>query len=131
MTLVYTPLYAFFLTLLYLLLSFMVIRGRWKYRTALGEGTEETMQKLVRIHGNFSEYVPLGLILLLLAELQNAPANFLHWCGGFLLAGRIGHVFGLLKSRETSLGRIGGMLLTFLSLALLMGYQVYAFQFQF
>ena len=57
--------YAALCGLLLLALAALVVRARWKYRTGLGVGTEPGMERAVRVHANFVEYVPLALLLLL------------------------------------------------------------------
>ncbi|WP_274620662.1 MAPEG family protein [Colwellia maritima] len=59
-----TAFYASLLTLLYIGLSFNVIRLRFKLKVGVGDGGQEQLTKAIRIHGNFSEYMPLALILL-------------------------------------------------------------------
>lgn len=94
--------------LLLLLLSWVVVQARWRYRTGLGTGTEPAMTRAVRVHGNFTEYVPLALALLLLAELSGLPAWFLHAAGAALLVCRVLHAWGLLRNSGRSFGRFYG-----------------------
>lgn len=112
-----TPLYAALLTFLYLFLSFRVIRGRWIAKVAIGDGGDRMLERRIRVHANFAEYVPLALMLMLLAELQDAPSSWLHAIGGMLLAGRMIHAFGVSRSPETLPFRSSGMALTFTALA--------------
>ncbi|HMW46880.1 MAG TPA: MAPEG family protein, partial [Cellvibrionaceae bacterium] len=58
--------YAGVLALLYMVLTFRTIYLRGKFKAALGDGKQELLQRAIRVHGNFNEYVPLGLVLLLL-----------------------------------------------------------------
>lgn len=103
-----TALYAALLALLLLALAGLVVRARWKYRTGLGVGTEPAMERAVRVHANFVEYVPLALVLLLLAEIGGARAGLLHACGATLLVARALHAYGLSKTSGTSVGRFWG-----------------------
>ena len=59
-----TALYASLLALVFLGLSFNIIRLRRLLRVGVGDGGEKELSKAIRIHGNFSEYMPLALILL-------------------------------------------------------------------
>jgi uncharacterized membrane protein YecN with MAPEG domain len=103
-----TAIYAALSGLLLLLLAGLVVRARWKYRTGLGVGTEPGMERAVRVHANFVEYVPLALLLLLLAEVNGVPGRFLHACGVLLLASRGLHAWGLGRTSGRSFGRFWG-----------------------
>jgi uncharacterized membrane protein YecN with MAPEG domain len=103
-----TSLYAALAALLLLALAGLVVRARWKYRTGLGVGTEPAMERAVRVHANFVEYVPIALLLLLLAELSGAPAALLHACGLLLIVFRVLHAQGLGSTSGRSFGRFWG-----------------------
>ena len=62
--------YAAALALLYIGLSARVISGRGLHRINLGSGGIDDMERRIRMHGNFAEYVPLTLLLLLMDELR-------------------------------------------------------------
>ena len=109
-----TPLYAGVLTLLFLALSFRVIGARRSQRISLGDGNNETMLRRMRAHGNFAEYVPLALVLMVLLELQKQPVWVVHMVGVLLLAGRLFHAVGV--STATANARVAGMILTFTAL---------------
>ena len=100
--------YAALCGLLLLALAALVVRARWKYRTGLGVGTEPGMERAVRVHANFVEYVPLALLLLLLAELNGLRDQLLHACGITLLASRSLHAYGLSARSGRSFGRFWG-----------------------
>jgi uncharacterized protein len=110
-------LYAGLLTAVYLALTFRVIRFRRGRRIDMGDGGERLLQRYLRGHGNFAEYAPLGLLLLLLLELGGWPTWLLHPLGLTLLAGRLAHAwsFSVEKLREPS--RVVGMVLTIAMLA--------------
>jgi uncharacterized protein len=110
------PYYAAALAVMYVGLAGLVIRQRFKSRVGLGDGQQPALVKAVRIHGNFAEYVPLLLILLLLLEIQGSALWQLHLVGGLTLLGRISHAIGLSKSSGTSLPRMIGMMSTFIAL---------------
>ncbi len=111
-----TPLYAAVLTVVFIYLSVRVIGRRREARIGLGDGGDRDMLRRIRAHGNFAEYVPLALVLMALAELQQAPAWALHLIGVTLLAGRIMHALGV--GREMMPPRVVGMALTFTSLSI-------------
>jgi uncharacterized membrane protein YecN with MAPEG domain len=113
-----TSLYAGLLALLYLGISAWVIRVRVQHGVLSGDKGNPVMANAMRVHANFAEYVPLALILLLLAELQGAPALALHALGAGLLVARIMHALGMASEPHISALRGGGALLTFLVLLL-------------
>jgi len=114
-----TSFYAALLGLLFVALAGLVVRARWKYRTGLGIGTEPGMERAVRVHANFVEYVPLALVLLLLAELGGARPVLLHACGGILVASRLLHAYGLSRHSGRSFGRFWGTAGTWVVLVVL------------
>ena len=113
-----TPLYAGLLTVLLMVLSFRVVKARRAARVSLGVGGDPALERAVRAHGNFVEYVPLGLLLILLAELNGAGPWLLHLLGLMLLVGRLLHAWGLGRTGGVSFGRYWGTLLTWLMILL-------------
>lgn len=109
----FTAFYAGILGLFYVALSFRVILLRRKFQVGIGHGKERELHRAIRVHGNFSEYVPLALFLLLLLELNGGQMWVLHVLGSMLFLGRILHVMGLSKSAGTSIPRFVGGTLTF------------------
>ena len=114
-----TALYASLLAILLVSLSFNVIRLRLKLKVGIGDGEQQPLAAAIRIHGNFSEYIPLALILLACYELNGANSLWLHILGGLLFVGRILHAIGLNKSIGASIQRQLGMVITFLVLLIL------------
>jgi hypothetical protein len=108
-----TTLYAGILGLMYIGLAIFTIHGRYKYRVNLGTGNNENMEKRVRVHGNFAEYVPFALLIMLFAEVEGISENIIHALGIALVMGRVLHPFGILFKFGPSVGRTGGMFLTF------------------
>lgn len=113
-----TSIYAAAAALLLIPLSLWVIFARQGLGAAWGDGAEDggRLMRLRRAHGNFVEYVPMALIVLLLAELQDAPAWVLHLAGLSLLVGRAVHAVGLTRFPTDLRFRIIGMVLTFTAL---------------
>jgi uncharacterized membrane protein YecN with MAPEG domain len=113
-----TAIYAGILGLLFVGLSLNVIRLRYHYRVAFGPEAPLPLQRAIRGHANFAEYVPLTLVLLLCFELLDGPAWALHMVGICLLLGRLAHgiCFAFLTSAAPL--RVGGMMLTFASLVI-------------
>jgi len=111
-----TAIYAALLALMYVGLAFYVIRQRFKLRVGLGDGGQPELIKAIRIHGNFAEYVPFVLVLMLILESQQVPVWQLQLVGGLIVAGRLLHLVGLLSSAGTSIPRFFGMIATFSAL---------------
>lgn len=114
MPLTVTPLYAALLSLLFLALSWHVIRYRRGHGISVGDHDDKVMLKRMRVQANFVEYAPLGLLLLLMSELIGAPALALHGLGLMLLAGRVSHAIGFGATPQKIPFRILGMVLTLL-----------------
>ncbi|WP_419912138.1 MAPEG family protein [Hoeflea sp.] len=111
-----TPIFAGVLTFLYVYLAVRVITTRRTARVGLGDGGNAEMLRGIRVHGNFAEYVPLGLLLMAMAELQGAPSWMVSIIGFILLAGRLIHAYGVSRQPEISGSRTLGMGLTFTAL---------------
>jgi uncharacterized membrane protein YecN with MAPEG domain len=73
------------------------------------------MMAAIRAHANNSEYVPLALLLMLILIPLRANAFVIHVIGGTLTLGRILHAIGLSRNVGTSLPRLLGIVLTWLS----------------
>lgn len=92
-----TGLYASILSLLFIGLSLNVIRWRRHLKVLLGDGGEATLKQAIAAQANASQYIPIGLLLLLLAELNVARAWLLHLAGVLFVSGRCLHGYALLK----------------------------------
>lgn len=68
---------------------------RRKVKVGIGIGGDKELETAVRIHANNAEFVPLALVMLLIAELSGGHSAFLHALGGTLLVGRMLHAYGL------------------------------------
>lgn len=113
---IYTPVYAGLLTLLFVFLSLRVISMRHEARVGFGDGGNRVLLRRLRVHANFAEYVPLCLLLMALVEIQNGPAWVIHLTGLLLLAGRSVHAYGVSREPEVSKLRVIGMAVTFTAL---------------
>lgn len=108
-----TGFYASLLALCYLYLSGLVIAERKKASVSLGDGGVEDIKRTMRAHSNFSEYVPICLVLLLCLELNSHFVYIMHGSASALLFGRVLHAYGLRNHAGASWQRVWGMLLTF------------------
>lgn len=121
-----TGLYAALATLLVILLIVRVALRRRETRVGIGDGGDHELLKRIRAHANAMEVLPLGLILLLLVELNQTQPIIVHIFGISLIVGRALHAWGLSHSSAKSFGRMVGMLLnlfTLLAMALLLLWQ--------
>lgn len=114
-----TALYAGLLGLLYIVLGGFVVAQRRRARIGIGTGSDSSLERAVRVHGNFAEYAPLFLVLLLIAELSGSVSWLLHVLGAAFLLARLGHAFGLGRSSGTSAGRFLGTLVTWVAITVL------------
>lgn len=114
-----TMFYAGLLGLVLLALSARVVRLRRSLKVGIGSGGHEALDRAMRAQGNFTEYVPLALLLLLLVESATAASPWIAHCLGIvLLAGRLLHGFaGLNRNAGYSPGRFWGTVLTWLTMA--------------
>lgn len=106
------PFYAGIFALIYIALTVRVIAMRNSRRVSFGSGGDPLLERAIRIHGNFIEYVPLALILLGFMELQHFSRYLLHILCLLLLVGRLAHIVGLSIGGGVNLGRGIGVVLT-------------------
>ena len=95
-------------------LSVAVSLRRMKVGVRLGFGEDTLLMRRIRAQGNFTEYVPMALILMGLAEYRHASAAMLWAMAVLLVAGRGLHCAGIMTGR-TAL-RAPGMLATYAAL---------------
>jgi len=103
------------LGLIFVALSFNVVRCRIDTRTITGDGAgtagAQKMQTAIRMHGNFAEYVPMALLLIGGIEAAGAPRPLvLALCVALVLA-RIAHPVGMMMKAPNP-PRAGGAILT-------------------
>jgi uncharacterized membrane protein YecN with MAPEG domain len=111
-----TALYAAILTLILIALAINVTMHRRQLRVGLGDGSNPVMLRMVRIHGNAAEYIPIAVLLMLIYELNGGSHTTLHLCGCALILGRVLHAAGLWNSDGQSAGRAIGQSLTWLTI---------------
>lgn len=109
-----TTLYASLLGTLLIVLSNQVSSNRKRAKVSLGHGDDSMLERAMRTQGNFVEYVPFSLILLMLLELELSQIWLLHILGAALLLGRLLHAYGMYKPDGVIAGRFWGTALTWL-----------------
>lgn len=118
MTLTITALYAVALAAMHQALTYYVIADRARTHQSILDGGDMQLATRIRRHGNFTESVPMALILMALAEISGATSLWLNIAGGLLVAGRILHVTGLHHDRPATFGRIAGVMGTTIAMAI-------------
>jgi hypothetical protein len=104
------------LIIMNVVLQVLVIRLRRSKLIGLGDGQDKQMARAIRTHGNFAENAPFGIGALILLALTGSPAIVVNGVGGLLVIGRGLHAWGLSRSSGSSVGRVGGMMMTFTAL---------------
>lgn len=84
---------------------------KYEQQSPLDEGA---LQRKVRAHSNFAEYVPQGLLFLIALELRQAPSGLIWGLGSIFFLARIAHGFGLITTYGPSIGRATGFFLTWI-----------------
>lgn len=113
-----TALHAALLLVLFLVLTARVLRARYRVQVVLGTGGDRALERAMRVHANFAEYVPIFLAAMLAAELCAAPGWALHGAGIAMLAGRLLHAMGMSREPDIVPLRAAGMILTLAALGL-------------
>jgi uncharacterized membrane protein YecN with MAPEG domain len=110
------PVYTALLVCLFVFLSIRVIALRRRLKISLGDEGNPALLRAMRAQANFAEYVPLSLLLLVLAEFQSAPSYLIHFLASLLLVARLLHAYGLSQTPENHVFRVIGMAGTFTTL---------------
>ncbi len=114
----FLPISAFYtalLAILMLILAYQVVRQRVRHKAGLGHQQHDDLMIAGRIHANATEYIPITLLLLAIAELNGAHSNVLHIAGVALLIGRLAHAWGFSASKgKAHGGRYWGTVVTWL-----------------
>lgn len=111
-----TLFYCGLLSIWFLFLAFSVMGLRRKKQVGLGTKQDPQLLRMVRIHGNFNEYIPLGLIMMGFFEISGLSSHWIHAMGITFFLGRVLHYIGLAKSAGATPERFIGMLITFFCL---------------
>lgn len=127
MSVAVTSIYASLLAILLLILSAFVSKNRLRAHVSVGAGGDTALENAMRAQGNFVEYVPLAVLLLLLAELQGGQTWLLHAFGLTLLAGRLLHAWGITRENNVNNARKIGVSMTWLMLLAVAVYNLWKF----
>lgn len=87
-------------------------------KVSVGTGDSKVLLVAARTHANNAEFVPLAMLMLLLAELCGGASLWLHVAGGTVLAARVLHAVGMPR-RAPNFPRFVGTSLTWGTIAAL------------
>ena len=121
---VITALYGALNALFNIFLANQVSRMRKKHGVSIGQGEHPEMLVAIRVHSNNAEFVPLAIVLILVAELCGGSKMLLHIAGGGLLLARVAHYIGMPR-KAPNLFRFAGVGLTWLAIVGTAGYLLY------
>lgn len=103
-----TILYAGILGVMSIVLSAFAGSLRGKLKISVGDNGNQDLLLAVRRHANFTEYVPLALILIGCLEVNGVATNTIHAFGAALVFARIAHAVGLRADSIEGIGRLVG-----------------------
>ena len=114
-----TAVYAAILALIVIALGINVTVHRVKLQVSLGDGGNAQMLRMIRLHGNAAEYVPLGLVLMLAYEINGGWHWALHVAGIALVVARVLQTWGMWSTEIPGFSRGAGQSLTWFTIAAL------------
>lgn len=114
-----TPLYAGFFGILLVILSWRITHLRNRFTTQrMNESGHGEMTAATRAQGHMVEYMPTGILLMLIAEFQDFSPALLHALGILLIVARLLHLKGLKDPSGQSIARKAGTRLTWLHMVI-------------
>ncbi len=90
-----TALYAALMVAIMVWLGWGIGAMRGKTQISIGFGDSKELAEAGRRYGNFTEHVPMALVLMAIVELNGGHGVFLHIVGALLVLSRIAHPLGL------------------------------------
>ncbi len=113
--------------LLLLITAIDTVRQRIRAQAAFGDAGDARLISASRSHGNLAEHAPIVILLLAFLELSHAWHMGLMAVGALFLFGRVLHIWGLYLPASTKppLPRSLGVIITWLTLAVLSGWTLY------
>lgn len=116
MSIAITALYAGILALILVALAINVTVHRNKLKVPLGDGNNPVMRRMIRVHGNAAEYIPLALVLMGIYELNGGAHTVLHVAGVALILARLAQSSEMFSTEMAGPRRIAGQSITWLTL---------------
>ena len=119
MTLSITATYAAILALIIIALGINVTVHRVKLKVSLGDGGNPEMLRMIRLHANAIEYIPIALVLMLTYEFNSGWRSALHVIGIALVVGRLIQTWAMWSTEVAGPARGIGQTLTWASVVVL------------
>ena len=94
-----TALFAAIFGILHVVFTLRVGGYRFKSGISLGDGGDDELRNRIRAHGNFTENVPIALLLLLLNELNGLSSTIMMTLGVVFLVSRLLH-YAMIATRS-------------------------------
>jgi len=111
-----TAFYAAVLALVMVALAINVTVHRAKLKVPLGDGGNPQMLRMIRLHGNAAEYLPLAVLLMAIYEVDGGKPIALHIAGIALLLGRLLQTWNMWGTEIAGFGRVTGQSLAWLTI---------------
>ena len=111
--------------LLVLFLSASISAHRRKLKVSVGDGGHAALTTTTRAFGNAIEYIPLALVALAVVAVFYS-AVVVHVLGAAFFLGRILHAWGMGQEKQPAVGRMLGMLLTYITFIASAGLLIFA-----
>ena len=108
-----TALFSSIFFFLYYYLAKNIIKIRRKHKIPIGFAKNKELEQAIAAHSNFSQYVPLGLIMMACMELNKIHFSLIFLAGICFTYGRIVHAKSFLKKTMDYKQRFYGMRFTF------------------
>ena len=90
-----TAVFTGILAIMLAVISVRVTRLRQRKKISLSDGGDKEMTAAIRVQGNFTEYVPMALLLMGLIEAAGAKHWIVYLFGTLLLVARVAHAYAL------------------------------------
>jgi uncharacterized membrane protein YecN with MAPEG domain len=113
-----TLFYGGLLGLLLVVLSFNMMKS-WVSSGTRGTSNDTALRRAEALVDSFTDYVPLAIVLMGLAEANSTPPFALHMLGSILVIARLMHAFGSNFVKSADILRFLGAQLTYLILTIL------------
>ncbi|MDJ0848961.1 MAG: MAPEG family protein [Myxococcota bacterium] len=111
-----TAFYAAILAIILTVLAGQVGPYRLKAGVSILDGGDMKLAERIRRHANFTEAVPMALLLMAAIELDGASPALMHGLGIALVVSRIAHPFGIhhdnIRHPARAVGAFGTMIVT-------------------
>jgi len=102
-----------------LTLSWNVIRQRNTAKVPLSDGGDDLLLRRIRAQANLTEYAPIMILMVALAEYQDGNLYFVALVAAVFFIARLMHGYALSFSSHSPKGRFYGAAFTFLAIGVL------------